>query len=67
MLGLFGPDDQLADATRTLVVNLDYSNALNTRVIGPGGGVLIGLTSVIPETSVFVLIVTGPIGLLCYV
>ena len=36
VLGLFGPDDQLADATCTLVVNLDYSNPLNTRVTGPG-------------------------------
>ncbi len=36
VLGLFGPDDQLANATHALVVNLDYSNALNTRVTGPG-------------------------------
>jgi hypothetical protein len=37
VLGLFGPDDgQLTDATCSLVVNLDYSNALDTRVFGPG-------------------------------
>jgi hypothetical protein len=36
VLGLFGPGDQLADATCTLVVNLDYTNPLNTRVTGPG-------------------------------
>jgi hypothetical protein len=36
VLGLFGPNDQLADATCTLVVNLDYANPLNTRVTGPG-------------------------------
>ena len=37
VLGLWGPDDQLADATCTLVVNLNYSSELNTRVTGPGG------------------------------
>jgi hypothetical protein len=36
VLGLFSPDDLLADATRTLVVNLNYSTSLNTRVTGPG-------------------------------
>jgi hypothetical protein len=35
VLGLFGSNDQLADATCTLVVNLDYANPLNTRVTGP--------------------------------
>ena len=94
VLGFYGPDDQLADATHVLVVNLDYSNSLNTRVIGPGGDLsffdhmtgkwfalghswanvsllpggsaLVGLTSVVPEPSTLVLLVTGPIGLLCY-
>jgi hypothetical protein len=83
----------MANATRTLVVNLDYSNGLNTRVTGPGdlsifdpatgtwiaqghswadvsllpgGGVLIGLTSTVPEPSPLVLAVTGLIGLLYY-
>ena len=36
VMGLFGPDAQLADATITLVVNLDYSNSLSTTVTGPG-------------------------------
>ena len=36
VLGLWGPNDLLADATRALVVNLDYSSALDTRVTGPG-------------------------------
>ena len=35
VLGLFGPDDELADATYALVVNLDYTKALCTRVTGP--------------------------------
>ena len=82
VLGLWGPDDLLADATCTLVVNLNYSSGLNTRVTGPGnlsvfdpttgiwtaqghawadvsllpgGGVLVGLTSAIPEPSRLVL------------
>ena len=94
VLGLWGPDDLLADATRTLVTNLDYSNALNTRVTGPGdlsvfdpltgqwiaqnhawadisllpgGGVLVGLTSSVPEPSPMVLLSTGLLGLLCCV
>ncbi len=36
VLGLYGPGDLLAAATCTLVVNLDYSNPLETRVTGPG-------------------------------
>jgi hypothetical protein len=36
VLGLYGPDGQLTHATHTLVVNLNYSNGLNTRVVGPG-------------------------------
>ncbi len=92
-MGFWGPNDQLADATRTMVVNLDYSNALDTRVNGPGnlsvfdtetgtwlaqghawadvsllpgGGVLVGLTSAIPEPSSIMLLITGLIGLICY-
>jgi hypothetical protein len=34
VMGLFGPKDDLADATRAVVVNLDYSNSLTTRVTG---------------------------------
>lgn len=72
VLGFWGSDLGLDDATFALVVNLDYSNVLNTRVNGPGdlsvfdpasgmwiaqgnpwadlcllpgGGVLVGLTS----------------------
>ncbi len=95
VLGLFGPDGGvLADATSTMVVNLDYSNALETRVNGPGnlsvfdtetgtwiaqghawadvsllpgGGVLVGLTSAVPEPSALMLLSIGLIGLLCYV
>jgi hypothetical protein len=36
VLGFWGPNDLLSGATHTLVVNLNYSNALSTRVIGPG-------------------------------
>ncbi len=36
VLGFYGSSDQLAEATCTLVVNLDYSNPLDTRVFGPG-------------------------------
>ena len=91
VLGLFGPDDQLTNATGTLVVNLDYSNALNTRVMGPGdlsiydpatdtwiaqnhswadvsllpgGGVLVGLTSEIPEPATMSLLGLGGLALL---
>jgi hypothetical protein len=36
VMGLFGPEDDVADATRAVVVNLDYSNNLTTRVTGTG-------------------------------
>lgn len=36
LLGLWGLTDNLTDATRALVVNLDYVNHLTTRVTGPG-------------------------------
>jgi hypothetical protein len=36
LLGFFGPKNELANATHAIVVNLDYSKALNTRVTGPG-------------------------------
>ena len=35
LLGLFGPGKQVANATHAVVVNLNYSNALKTRVTGP--------------------------------
>jgi hypothetical protein len=86
LLGLWGADAQMADATRTLVVNLNYSSSLTTTVNGPanlsvfdpatgtwtptghhwatltllpGGGSLVGLTSVVPEPSTIVLLGTG--------
>jgi hypothetical protein len=36
VLGLFGSGDELTDATCALIVNLNYSNTLDTRVTGPG-------------------------------
>ncbi len=91
VMGFWGPEGGvLDDATFTMVVNLDYSNALETRVNGPGnlsvfdtatgtwiaqghawadvsllpgGGVLVGLTSAIPESSTLMLLLTG---LICY-
>ena len=36
LIGLFGPDDQLSNATVALVVNLDYENSVTTTVNGPG-------------------------------
>lgn len=36
VLGLFGPSDYVSDATRTLVVNLDYTKSFTTTVTGPG-------------------------------
>ena len=94
-MGFWGPEGGvLDDATFTMVVNLDYSNALETRVNGPGnlsvfdtetgtwiaqghawadvsllpgGGVLVGLTSAVPEPSALMLLSIGLIGLLCYV
>ena len=36
VLGLFGSGDQLGDATHAMVVNLNYSGVLNTRVTGRG-------------------------------
>ena len=86
LLGLFGPDVQLANATYALVVNLDYTNSKITTVIGPenlsvfnattgvwsptgsnqatldllpGGGTLVGLTSVVPEPSTMALLACG--------
>jgi hypothetical protein len=76
VIGLWGPDDQLGDATYAYVVNLNYSSTLSTQITGPGnlsvfdpatgvwtaqghawadvtlekgGGVLVGLTRVVPE------------------
>ena len=91
LLGLWGSDDELANATRAFVVNLDYSHTFTTIVTGPsdlsifdpttgtwiaqghawatlalepGGGILVGLTSAVPEPSTIVLVLTGMIGLL---
>ena len=36
LIGLFGPDTQLANSSRALVVNLDYINGVTTMVDGPG-------------------------------
>jgi hypothetical protein len=93
VIGLFGPDNQLNDATYAYVVNLNYSDVLNTQVTGPGnlsvfdpttgkwiaqghawadltlekgGGVLVGLTSMVPEPSAIVLLSMGLTGLFAY-
>ena len=94
LVGLFGPDAQLANATFAMVTNLDYTNSVSTTVNGPGNlsvfdaatgtwtaqnhswatltllpgdGILVGLTSAIPEPSTVVLLITGLIGMLAYV
>ena len=94
VVGLFGPDDQLVNSTCALVVNLNYSSPLSTRVTGPGGdlsvfdaalgtwiaqgqpwadvtllpggGVLVGLTSAVPEPPVIVMLLANGVGLLAY-
>ncbi len=94
VVGLWGSNDSIADATYAFVTNLNYSGTLTTRITGPedlsifdpitgkwiaqghawadvtleqGGGVLVGLTSVVPEPATWIsllgALITG-LGLL---
>jgi hypothetical protein len=83
VMGLFGSGDRLNDAACAMVVNLNYSAVLNTRVTGPGalsvfnsatgdwiaqghpwadvsiapgGSVLVGLTSAVPEPASMIML-----------
>jgi hypothetical protein len=93
LLGIFGPDDQLAHATFTLVTNLNYVSSVTTTVNGPGnlsvfnattglwsptghnyatltlepgGGILVGLTAMVPEPGTLTLLMTALAALLAH-
>jgi hypothetical protein len=91
LIGLFGPNAQVADAEYAYVVNLDHYNSVTTTIsgpedlsmfyadsgvwtsegrsyatltLGPGDGILVGLSSVIiPEPRSMTLSLTGMHGL----